>query len=486
VVDRKGIQKLEAIVLASKLCSIDTESDDSDPRKATLLGISFSVEDGAAYFIPLIETDLKGLTRTDVLRVLRRIFISEVDFIGHNIKYDYLILRRCGITIKRVHFDTMLAAYECHGDWPFFNLPYLCERCLGKKIKAYSDVVNPGSTFLDLPLREMANHACQDADMTKRLYPVLLAQLQERSITGQFFKNTMVDLLRLCVFEFEGIAVNIKRIDRIIEKLIGRIDRLKSQLFAKVGKEFDIESPRMLSDVLREAAKLRGYIEPRRITASTLEHLAIVEPVAHLVVEVKRLHNRIIRLQSISASVHNGKVFPFFNQIKSRTGLVTTTEPSLFDREGLFELKLCFDRSVSDLFVDDKASVNMLAKVTKDPVLTKLIANKSKIDPVIATHPVTQELDPDELLLRFAVGQSDSFLSKRYLIDRRKIASVRDLLEKRYHTMFQWLNHFRSLARTKGYATNGGLRKYLDGLKSSNIAKREQALEHAVRWLIRY
>ena len=91
VVDRKGIQKLETIVLASKLCSIDTETDDNDPRKATLLGISFSVQDGEAYFITLIETDLKNLTRNDVLKVLRRIFNSDVNFIGHNIKYDYLI-----------------------------------------------------------------------------------------------------------------------------------------------------------------------------------------------------------------------------------------------------------------------------------------------------------------------------------------------------------------------------------------------------------
>ncbi len=77
----------------------------------------------------------------------------------------------------------MLAAYECHGDWPFFNLPYLCKRCLGKEIESYSDVMTDGSTFLDLPLSEMANHACQDADMTRQLYPVLMAQLQESGLS---------------------------------------------------------------------------------------------------------------------------------------------------------------------------------------------------------------------------------------------------------------------------------------------------------------
>jgi len=90
------------------------------------------------------------------MKVLRRIFNSEVDFIGHNIKYDYLLLgvRRYD---KHVQFDTMLAAYECHGDWAFFNLPYVAKRFLGEEIKSYSDLVDDGSTFLDLPLREMAN-----------------------------------------------------------------------------------------------------------------------------------------------------------------------------------------------------------------------------------------------------------------------------------------------------------------------------------------
>jgi DNA polymerase I-like protein with 3'-5' exonuclease and polymerase domains len=89
-------------------------------------------------------------------------------------------------------------------------------------------------------------------------------------------------------------------------------------------------------------------------------------------------------------------------------------------------------------------------------------------------------------LLRLAVGQSDTALSKKFLVDRFKITTMRQDLEKRYQTMFRWLNNFRRWARTKGYATNGDLRKYIDGLKSADVARRGQSLEHAVRWLIRY
>jgi DNA polymerase-1 len=234
VADREHLQELESVVRASKLCSIDTESDDKDPREATLLGISFSVKDGEAYFVPLDETNLKDLTQNDVLKVLGRICSADVDFVGHNIKYDCLILRRSGVRLKHVHFDTMLAAVECHGDWPFFNLPYVCKRYLGKDIKSYSDLVSDGSTFRDLPLREMANHACQDADVTRRLYPVLMAKLQERGVTGQFFNRTMTHCRRLGNLEFDGIAVNVVRIERITERLSEQVARLRSEIFAMV------------------------------------------------------------------------------------------------------------------------------------------------------------------------------------------------------------------------------------------------------------
>ena len=77
------------------------------------------------------------------------------------------------VEVHDVHFDTMLAAYDCYGDWPFFNLPYVCKQILGVKIESYSDVVGDAKTFLNIPLAAMANHACQDADYAFRLYPVL-------------------------------------------------------------------------------------------------------------------------------------------------------------------------------------------------------------------------------------------------------------------------------------------------------------------------
>jgi len=87
-------------------------------------------------------------------------------------------------------------------------------------------------------------------------------------------------------------------------------------------------------------------------------------------------------------------------------------------------------------------------------------------------------------LTAHAVGQADAVLSRRFLVGRAEVAVLRHDLDKRYQTAFQWLNDFRREARARGYAANGDSRKYIDGLKSSDIARRDLALAHAVRWLI--
>jgi hypothetical protein len=176
-------------------------------------------------------------------------------------------------------------------------------------------------------------------------------------------------------------------------------------------------------------------------------------------------------------------MYPLFNQISSRTGL-TTSRPNLFVSEGLPELKSSFERGVQELFADPAQSVRTLGESTKDPSLQR--ARIKKFNGRADTMENPCALDQDDLLLRLAIGQSDAELSRRFIIERLKMASIRNQLEKKYERMFQWLTKFRCMALEHGYAANGGFRKYIDGLKSSDVARRRQAVEHAVRWLIRY
>jgi DNA polymerase I-like protein with 3'-5' exonuclease and polymerase domains len=485
VVNRTAMTQLASLVRASKVCAIDTESDDKDPRQGTLFGVSFSVKPGEAYFVPLIENDLKDVSKDEVLQFLKQLCASDVDFLGHNIKYDALLLRRHGIRIKSLHFDTMLAAYDCHGDWDFFNLQYLSQTLLGQDITSYADLVEPNHTFLDLPFQVMVQHACQDADMVMRLYPVLVDQLQERGITEQYYHNTMPLLKRLCDLEYTGILVYDPQLNMLRATLIERAVRLKDVLYTAWGEAFDLDSQTDLSAMLRDRLELR-HIGSQAIPLSVLEQLAISTPIIRPIVQYKRLRRQIKAIESISGAIRGQRVYPLFKQIRSPAGRVSSTTPSLFDMEALPELRSSFDRSIEEYFPDIQRSLAILAEVTQDPVLQSVQRRHSEIDSFMAQYPVMHDLAHDELLLSCVLGHTDASLSRQFFLDQLTVATLRQDLETRYRTLFAWLAHFQKQAERNGYAMHDGKRKYIDGLRSADLAKRRRALEYAVRWLIRW
>ena len=280
VIDRAGMQELESLICSSKVCAIDTESDDKDPRKATLFGVAFSVKGGEAYFVPLMDHELKDIAKDDVWKALKAIGESDVQFIGHNIKYDYLLLRRSGIDIKltSLHFDTMLAAYECHGEPDLLKLQYLVESKLGKRIKSYSQLVDKDNTLLDLPFEEMVNHGCKDADMALRLYPILQDELRVRDLANQFYCQSMQLLMRLGRLESEGIAINENDLEVIRGNLLKRAVALKRNICEMLGRPFDMDSGTELTAILAQHFGLRPHFGSRTVTLSQLEQLAVGEP----------------------------------------------------------------------------------------------------------------------------------------------------------------------------------------------------------------
>jgi DNA polymerase-1 len=243
-----------------------------------------------------------------------------------------------------------------------------------------------------------------------------LARLQERTTTEQFFQSQHATTRALANLEFDGIEVDIGRIDRLTDSALDQFGRLKSQIVTIIRKECDIDSQEEVFEVLRETAMVRGYVGPRKTAESSLEYLAMVEPVARLVVESKRLRRRAARLKSISSAVRDGRIYPLFNQIKSRTGMVASSDPSIFDLDGSLDLKSCFDDKISDLFADAKTSLKVLAEITKDPLLIKH-SSRNEGGQIIEDISATRELDLNDahLLLRLAIAESDLPLAKRYL-----------------------------------------------------------------------
>ncbi len=303
VVDKESMIARESDIGATRHCAIDTESDGKDPREATLLGVAFCCRTGVAYFVPLIERDLQSVTRGDVLDWLKRILQRDVGWVGHNIKYDDVLLRMHGLEMKTVCFDTMLAAKECHGDLESYSLQELSEHLLGKKIAAYRDLVDEGSTFLDLPFKDMVCHGCEDAEVTFRLHEALGRRLKERRLEDQFLGDSMGRLRRVCDWEFSGIRVNEGKANRVRDMMVAEATRKKDAIAREMGNGGDIDSPKDLAAMLNAFLGMRTCGEKGKVTLATLERIAIVKPVVRAIVEYKRLRSRIRAVEAILSAM---------------------------------------------------------------------------------------------------------------------------------------------------------------------------------------
>jgi DNA polymerase I len=230
------MRELEAMVAKAEVCAVDTEASDKDPRRALLFGVAFSISEAEAFYVPVTEADLDRTAPELIKARLRRLFEGSTNFVGHNVKFDYVLLRRHGITIKNVFFDTMLAAYECFGDWEFFNLGALARKLLGKDIKRYRDIVGEGETLLDLPFVEVVRHACMDSDTTLRLYHRLQDELEKRNLWKQFSSKTMASLRTLADNECSGVRLNMRAVNRRREALSEEVSTLRRAVLAEAGK----------------------------------------------------------------------------------------------------------------------------------------------------------------------------------------------------------------------------------------------------------
>jgi DNA polymerase-1 len=480
------MRELQALISKSEVCAMDTEASGKDPRNASLLGVAFSVNAGEAFYVPVTKVDLDGTSPEVIKAWLSKLFAGRTKFVGHNVKFDYVLLRRHGITIKHVFFDTMLAAYECFGDWEFFNLAAVVKKLIGKDINRYKDIVGDGETLLDLPFSEVVEHGCADADMTLRLYHRLENELEKRNLLVQFSKQAMVLLRALARKECTGVRLNMAAVYRRRAVLTEETATLRSAVIAEAGKEFDIDSLAEITNVLRDIRPLGEQMRGRRLALPQLEELAGTHSLPRRIVKYCRAQKLVRQLDVICREAKEGRVFPIFSQLRSEYGALSSTGPRICEPDGPLEAAAVMDKVVRERMKDQGRSISILQQVTGDEVLKRDVRGWSKHSRLIGGDAVMRNLDQKDLLLATAIGLSDAALCRRFLIDRATVAGKRHALAARYVKVFTWLADYRRDAMNQGFACHDGERKYLAGLKSSDINKRHKALRSAIQWLIRY
>ena len=472
---------LEQCLSKAEVCAIDTETSGKDPRCATLYGVSVAVKEGEAFYVPMMHSDLDGLSPEDVRARLNVALSRKLKFLGHNLKYDFSVLQRNGIDVREPYFDTMLAAHECFGDWEFWNLSALAKKLLGTTVKRYRDIVSDGETFLDRPFKELVEHACSDADIALRLHTVLTKELRKRCIEQHFFDGPMRVERLLVEYERDGVRIDICRMKSVSKAVKASAEALRATAVAVAGCEFDVDSPKGTTEALRKLGIWEKTSRP--LGESQMEQIAGEFPIVASIMMYRRERRRYRDIEAICAASETGRVYPSLSQCKFAHGSLSSASPSL---DEAMAAGAVLDKALLGLFADEVASIEILMEASGDTVLRKDLRTRKGKDGFIPGLSLSGEAEQREALLLIAIGEPDPVVSRRFLIGRADTVKLRTTITSRYQALFAWLQDFRMAALVNGFAEYRGCRKYLVGLRSSDIDKRNRAVRSAVRWVAKY
>jgi len=474
----EDLRVLEQCLSQAEVCAIDTETSGKDPRCATLYGVSVAVKEGQAFYVPMMQSDLDGLIPEDVRARLNVALTRKLKLVGHNLKYDFAVLQRNGIDVQELHFDTMLAAHECFGDWEFWNLSALAKRLLGASVKRYRDIVGDGETFLDRPFKELVEHACCDADMALRLHAVLTKELRKRCAEQHFLDGPMRVERLLIERERDGVRIDMGRLRSVGKTVKASAEAMKGAVIAAAGCEFDVDSPKGTMEALRKLGIWEKSSRP--LGESQMEQIAGEFPLVARIVKYRRERRRYKGIEAICDAAKKGRVYPLFSQCKSAHGSLSSASPSL---EEATAAGAVLDKAIAELFANEAASIENLMEASSDTVLRRDLRTRKGKDGFIPGFSLLGEAEQREALLMTAIGEPDPVVSRRFLMGRADTAKLRSAITSRYPALFSWLQDFRRAALANGFAEYGGSRKYLVGLRSSDVDKRNSAVRSAVRWL---
>ena len=320
--------------------AIDTETSSIDPHQANLVGISLSSKIGKACYIPVGHKSNKNLDKKNVLDKLKPLLEDpSIKKIGQNIKYDFIVLYREGITISPME-DTMLMSYVLDAGKNRHNMDTLSELHLGHKTIAFKDLVGSGKkeiNFSDVEIEKAKDYAAEDADITFRLYKKFIKNLKLEKMINiyEIFEKPMIEILAF--MEMKGIKIDTNFLKSLSLKFEKKIEKLEKEIFKIAKKEFNIGSPKQLGDIIYNDLKIAGLKKTKKgsfaTSASVLEDLAFKgHKFPQLVLDwrqVSKLKNTYSDALPKHLNPTSNRVHTSFLLAATTTGRLASSDPNL-------------------------------------------------------------------------------------------------------------------------------------------------------------
>jgi DNA polymerase-1 len=396
ILDEPALRDLVGRIRQAGFVSLDTETDSASPTRAHLVGMSFSIKKGEAYYLPLGH-DYAGapaqIPKGRAFDILRETLAdSRIRKIGQNIKYDYIVLKREGLELQGIDQDTMVLSYLLEPNWGKHNLERLALAYLQTRATPYEEVAGKGKNELTMnavTLEKVVPYACQDADLalelSERLWPKIVEQKLDRLYRE--LEQPLIELL--AEMEVWGVKVERRALEELSAELGSQLRTLEKKIFALSGSEFNLNSPQQLADVLFHKIQLQPSRKTRitkRYSTSLdiLQELAPLHPLAQYALEFRQM----AKLKSTYADAlpllinpETGRLHTSYNQTVTSTGRLSSSDPNLQNIPMRGEIGQRFRRAFIPeaghrLLAADYSQIELrvLAHLSKDPALVETFA----------------------------------------------------------------------------------------------------------------
>lgn len=398
---------------AAEIVAVDTETDQLSAVKANLCGVSMSINANTGVYIPVRSpAGATHLSTEQALAELKPFLEDErVRKVGHNVKYDRLVFRRAGITLRGAVFDTMVASFLIDPGRSSHSLDVLALALLNHTTIPLTDLLGKGKnmcTFDQVALEKATEYAAEDADVTLRLYHILSPQLGTLGLRKLFDDVEMPLVDVLAELEHNGIRVDAAELDRQREALEARLKSLRRDMQDIAPHPFNPDSPKQLAAVLFNKPDAdppglgirpikRGKTGPST-DQEVLDKLAsdpeIESPLPQLVVEYRQLTKLVgTYLVALKDAINKetGRIHSSFHQTVAVTGRLASSDPNLQN----IPIRTDVGREIRRAFIADDGNVlisadysqielRILAHLSEDPALIDAFQKKMDIHTAVA------------------------------------------------------------------------------------------------------
>jgi DNA polymerase-1 len=487
--------------------SFDTETTGTDANLADLVGLSFSIKPGEGYYIPVPAEREEALKIVEEFRTVLE--DENILKIGQNIKYDMLILKWYGISVKGRLFDTMLAHYLIDPDTRH-NMDVLSENYLNYSPISITTLIgakgkNQGN-MRDVPVEKVVDYAGEDADITLQLADVFIPMLKDLNAEKLATEVENPLIYVLADIEIEGVRIDIDTLINYSKELETDIRRFEQNVYEKCGVQFNLASPKQLGEVLfdklqldpkAKKTKTGQYQTGEDVLLALASKSDIVQDILDFR-QLQKLKSTYVDALPLLVNPKTGRVHTSYNQAVAATGRLSSNNPNLQNipirTERGREVRKAFiarDENHVLLSADySQIELRIIAEISKEENMLEAFnqgidihtATAAKVYGVaIEDVDSTQRRNAKAVNFGIIYGQSAFGLSQNLGIPRKEAAAIIEQYFVQYPGIKRYMSDTMNFARENGFVeTILGRRRYLRDINSANQTVRGFAERNAI------